>query len=150
MPIREDLYYRLSVFELYIPPLRERGTDIELLLNFFFDQFKRQHGRPHLTLSPAAKQKMLGYNWPGNIRQLRNVIDSCVVMADGDEIQPEDLGLRDAGGGELETLQLEHWERKLIKEALSRSGNNVPEAAKLLGIGRATLYRKIDEYAIAR
>lgn len=147
---REDLYYRLSVFELYIPPLRERGTDIELLLNFFFDQFKRQHGRPHLTLSPAAKQKLLGYNWPGNIRQLRNVIDSCVVMADGDEIQPEELGLRDVGGGELETLQLEYWERKLIKEALGRSGNNVPDAAKLLGIGRATLYRKIEEYAIAR
>lgn len=147
---REDLYYRLSVFELYIPPLRERGPDIELLLNFFFDQFKRQHGRPHLTLSPAAKQKLLGYNWPGNIRQLRNVIDSCVVMAEGDEIQPEELGLRDVGGGELETLQIEHWERKLIKEALSRSSNSVPEAAKLLGIGRATLYRKIEEYAIAR
>ena len=147
---REDLYYRLSVFELYIPPLRERGPDIELLLGFFFDQFKRQHGRPNLTLSPAAKQKLLGYNWPGNIRQLRNVIDSCVVMAEGDEIQPEELGLRDAGGGELETLQIEHWERKLIKEALSRSSNSVPEAAKLLGIGRATLYRKIEEYAIAR
>jgi Nif-specific regulatory protein len=147
---REDLYYRLSGFELYIPPLRERGTDIELLANHFLDHFRQQHGRPRLTFSDAARQKLLGYQWPGNVRQLRNVIDSCVVMAIEDVVQPDDLGLRDAGGGELETLNLEHWERKLILEALNRSGDNVPEAAKLLGIGRATLYRKIEEYAIAR
>ena len=77
---REDLYYRLSVFELYIPPLRERGSDIELLVNHFLDHFKRQHGRPGLTLSPDARDKLLGYAWPGNVRQLRNVIDSAVVM----------------------------------------------------------------------
>ena len=147
---REDLYYRLSVFELYIPPLRERGSDIELLTNHFLDTFKQQHGRPNLQLSDAARQKLLGYQWPGNVRQLRNVIDSCVVMADQEEIQPEDLGLRDVGGGELQTLSLEFWERKLIREALGRSSGNVPEAAKLLGIGRATLYRKIEEYAIDR
>lgn len=147
---REDLYYRLSVFELYIPPLRERGPDIEMLVNHFFRQFKQQNGRLALNLSEAARQKLLGYQWPGNVRQLRNVIDSCVVMAESDEVQPEDLGLRDVGGGELQTLNLEFWERKLIREALGRSSNNVPDAAKLLGIGRATLYRKIEEYAIDR
>jgi Nif-specific regulatory protein len=147
---REDLFYRLSVFELYIPPLRDRGTDIELLANHFLDHFKQQHGRPRLKLSDTARQKLLGYQWPGNVRQLRNVIDSCVVMANDDVIQPEDLGLRDPSSGELQTLNLEHWERRLIREALNRSGDNVPEAAKLLGIGRATLYRKIEEYAITR
>jgi Nif-specific regulatory protein len=148
---REDLYYRLSVFELYIPPLRERDADIELLINFFLDHFKQQHGRPALRLSSAAREKLLGYQWPGNVRQLRNVIDSVVVMAMDDIIQPEDLGLRDASGSnELQTLKLDYWERKLIKEALGRSSGNVPEAAKLLGIGRATLYRKLDEYAIER
>ncbi len=147
---REDLYYRLSVFELYIPPLRERGSDIELLTNHFLDTFKQQHGRPNLRLSDAARQKLLGYQWPGNIRQLRNVIDSCVVMADQDEIRPEDLGLRDVGGGELQTLSLEFWERKLIREALGRASGSVPDASKLLGIGRATLYRKIEEYGIDR
>ncbi|HTN76559.1 MAG TPA: sigma 54-interacting transcriptional regulator [Pirellulaceae bacterium] len=147
---REDLYYRLSVFELYIPPLRERGADIELLTQHFLDHFKLQHGRSSLHLSDAARQKLLGYQWPGNVRQLRNVIDSCVVMAETDEIQAEDLGLRDVGGGELQTLSIEFWERKLIREALGRSSGNVPEAAKLLGIGRATLYRKIEEYAIDR
>lgn len=152
---REDLFYRLSVFELYIPPLRDRGGDIELLVNFFLDHFRRQHGRPNLQLSDAARLKLMGYQWPGNVRQLRNVIDSSVVLAEGSQIEPSDLGLRDAGSAgqgadQLETLRLDFWERKLITEALSRTGGSVPDAAKLLGIGRATLYRKIEEYGIER
>ena len=141
---REDLYYRLSVFELQIPPLRERGGDIELLVTFFLDHFRKQHGRPDLQLSDAARRKLLSYQWPGNVRQLRNVMDSAVVLAEGDEIQPDELGLRDVLGGELESLRIDYWEQKLIKEALARTGGNIPEAAKLLGIGRATLYRKVD------
>jgi two-component system, NtrC family, response regulator HydG len=149
---REDLYYRLSVFELFVPPLRERGSDINLLVNHFLDHFRRQHGRPHLEMSPEARQKLLGYNWPGNVRQLRNVIDSAVVLACDNRIEASDLGLRDVGGSpdEMETLALDHWERRLIGEALKRTNGNVPEAAKLLGIGRATLYRKIEEYGINR
>jgi DNA-binding NtrC family response regulator len=147
---RDDLYYRLSVFELRIPPLRERGGDVELLLRFFFEHFQRQHGRPHLTLSDAARERLLAYRWPGNVRQLRNVIDSAVVMAEGDVIQAGDLGLHDLGGGQLESLRIDHWERKLIQEALARAEGVVPAAAKLLGIGRATLYRKIEEYGIQR
>ncbi len=147
---REDLFYRLSVFELAVPPLRERGSDIALLIDFFFDHYRNQHGRPGLTFSDAARQKLLGYSWPGNVRQLRNVIDSAVVLAAGSRIELGDLGLRDAGGGELESLRLDYWERRLITEALKRTGGNVPEAAKLLAIGRATLYRKIEEYGIER
>ncbi|HEX4000879.1 MAG TPA: sigma 54-interacting transcriptional regulator [Pirellulales bacterium] len=148
---REDLYYRLTVFDLNVPPLRYRGSDIELLLNYFFDHFRRQHGRPGLSLSNEARQKLLSYSWPGNIRQLRNVIDSAVVLASGSEIEPDDLGLRGSGaGGELDSLRLDHWERKLVAEALRRTAGNVPEAAKLLAIGRATLYRKIEEYGIER
>ncbi len=147
---REDLYYRLSVFELYIPPLRERGEDIAHLLDFFLEHFKRQHGRPNLQLTPAARQRLLSYSWPGNVRQLRNVIDSAVVMADANEISANDLGLRDAGVQEIETLRIDDWEQKLIREALRRTDGNVPEAAKLLGLGRATLYRKIEEYGIDR
>lgn len=147
---REDLYYRLSVFEIVIPPLRERGSDIELLVDHFLDHFKRQHGRSRLELSDKSRELLLGYSWPGNIRQLRNVIDSAVVMAEGNLIQPTDLGLRDVGTTQLESLRLDFWERKLIKEALARTGNNVPNAAKLLGIGRATVYRKIEEYGIER
>jgi len=147
---REDLYYRLSVFELYIPPLRDRGSDIELLINHFLDHFKSQHGRTNLSLSDEVRSKLLSYQWPGNVRQLRNVIDSAVVMAEGDTITVNDIGLHDTGGGELESLRVDHWERKLIKEALSRTSDNVPEAAKLVGLGRATLYRKIEDYGIER
>ena len=147
---REDLYYRLSVFELYIPPLRERGKDIGVLLDFFLDHFRRQHGRRDLEITNPAREKLLKYQWPGNVRQLRNVIDSAVVLS-GDKIEEGDLGLRDASsGGALDSLRIDHWERKLINEALKRTVGNIPEAAKLLGIGRATLYRKVDEYGIER
>ena len=144
---REDLYYRLSVFELHIPPLRDRGTDVELLMMYFLEHFKKQHGRPDLDLTPPARERLLAYNWPGNVRQLRNVIDSAVVLADGTRIDPEDLGLRDTSD-ELESLRIDFWERKLIKQAIERTGGNIPEAARLLGIGRATLYRKVDDYGL--
>jgi two-component system response regulator HydG len=148
---REDLYYRLSVFELYVPPLRDRGSDIALLVDRFLDHFRRQHGRPGLEVSPEAREKILAYNWPGNVRQLRNVIDSAVVLAGDNYIEAGDLGLRDAVGvAELETLSLDYWERRLIDEAMKRTSGNIPEAAKLLGLGRATLYRKLDEYKLTR
>lgn len=147
---REDLYYRLSVFELDVPPLRERGPDIAQLVEFFLRHFGQQRGRPNLELSDEALEKLMSYQWPGNVRQLRNVMDSAVVLAAGDSIQVTDLGLRDAGGSEFESLRIDHWERRLIGEALKRTDGNVPDAAKLLGIGRATLYRKIDDYGIKR
>ena len=147
---REDLYYRLSVFELYLPPLRDRSDDIGLLVDFFLDHFRRLHGRPGLGLTDAARAKLIEYRWPGNVRQLRNVLDSAVVLADEDSIRPLDLALRDSGSSELETLRIDEWEKRLITEALNRTGDNVPDAAQLLGIGRATLYRKIEQYHIER
>jgi len=147
---REDLYYRLSVFELEVPPLRERGEDIAMLIDAFLAHYRLQHGRPMLELAPAARQKLLGYHWPGNVRQLRNVIDSAVVLAAGGQIEPDDLGLRDTTGEAPLSFNLEETERRLIGEAMQRTGGNVVEAAKLLGIGRATLYRKLDEYGIAK
>ncbi len=147
---REDLYYRLSVFELHVPPLRDRGEDVDRLIDFFLDHYRRERGRLQLKLSEKARTQLQKYRWPGNVRQLRNVMDSAVVLAEGDEIAPSDLGLRDSGGEQLDSLRIEDWERKLIGEALKRVGGNVPEAAKLLGIGRATLYRKIELYNIDR
>lgn len=147
---REDLYYRLSVFELLLPPLRERCEDVGLLVDYFLDHYRRERGRPHLAISDAARAKLLEYHWPGNVRQLRNVIDSAVVLAEGNSIEAQDLGLRDSGGQQLDSLHIDIWERKLINEALRRADGNVPEAARLLGIGRATLYRKIEIYDIRR
>lgn len=147
---REDLYYRLSVFELQVPPLRERGQDIDVLMSHFLNHFRIQHGRPNLKLSPAAKKMMLAYNWPGNVRQLRNVIDSATVLAAGKEVAPGDLSLRDVGGEQLDSLRIEVWEERLIREALSRTDNNIIEATKLLGVSRATLYRKLEQFGIER
>jgi Nif-specific regulatory protein len=147
---REDLYYRLSVFELPIPPLRDRGSDVPLLIDHFLAHFCTQHGRPGLQLTDRAREKLLSYHWPGNVRQLRNVMDSAVVLAEGSQIDVDDLGLRDAGGTEMETLELATWERRLIIEALRRTNNNIAEAATLLGIGRATLYRKVEQYGLGK
>jgi Nif-specific regulatory protein len=148
---RADLYFRLSVFELEIPPLRERGDDLGLLVDFFFDHFRTLHGRPALELAADARQKLLDYSWPGNVRQLRNVIDSAVVMADGNRITAFDLGIHAASMNDRpQSLRLDEWEKSLIQDALARTRGKIPEAALLLGIGRATLYRKIDEYGIAR
>ena len=147
---REDLFYRLSVYELIIPPLRDRESDIQMLIDFFLDHFRALHGQPNMRLSKQANGRLLAYHWPGNVRQLRNIIDSAIVMAEGDEIELNDLGIRESSDGELETLRIDHWERKLIGDALKRTGNSVPKAAELLGISRATLYRKIDEYKIER
>ena len=147
---REDLFYRLSVFELLVPPLRDRAEDIERLVDHFLNHFRLQHGRSGLGISDAARKHLIEYAWPGNVRQLRNVIDSAVVMADDPSIELDDLGLRDAGLSRLETLRIDEWERRLIHKALQRTGGSVPEAAKLLGVSRATAYRKITEYGIDR
>ena len=148
---REDLYFRLSVFEIEIPPLCERGDDISLLIDHFFDHYRRLHGRSQLELSAAARERLLNYDWPGNVRQLRNVIDSAVVLATGETIEREDLGIQAVPiGNRPTTLRIADWEKILIQDALAQTRGNVPKAAKLLGIGRATLYRKIDEYKIVR
>lgn len=151
---REDLYYRLGVFELYIAPLRDRGPDIERLLDYFLDHFRSQHGRRQLQLSAAARAALLAYHWPGNVRQLRNVIDSAVVLADDPQIEPRDLGLRDPGSrvesDPFDTLRIDVWEKRLIEKALERSQQSIPQAAKLLGMGRATVYRKLEEYGLER
>ena len=148
---REDLYYRLSVFELVIPPLRERGEDIRLLVEHFFDHFSQRQGRTDLSISDDAMAKMLSFQWPGNIRQLRNVIDSAVVLADGDQVGVGELGFQaSVVGDDVESLKIDFWERKLIKKALDRTRGSVPKAAELLGVSRATLYRKVDEYGIER
>lgn len=147
---REDLYYRLSVFELLVPPLRERGADVEKLILNFLAHFRMQNGRPNLRFSTKAMEMMLAYEWPGNVRQLRNAIDSATVLAAGHEIEPGDLSLRDVGTNQLDSLKIDVWEERLIREALKRTDNNIIESTKLLGVSRATLYRKLEQYSIER
>ena len=145
---RADLFYRLSTFELLIPPLRERNEDIEILIDHFFEHFRREHGRPNLKMSAMARRRLLKYRWPGNVRQLRNVIDSAVVLAIGEEIESSDLQLHEPLTEQIDSLRIEDWERRLIPEALKRTDSKIPDAAELLGISRATLYRKLETYGL--
>ncbi|MFN6400908.1 MAG: sigma 54-interacting transcriptional regulator [Planctomycetota bacterium] len=148
---REDLYYRLSVFELVVPPLRQRGEDIDLMIMHFFEHFSKFHGRPQLKLSQQALDKLRKYSWPGNVRQLRNVIDSAVVLANGEEIKASDLTLHETlSDADLDSLNIEQWEQRLIREALRRTRGGIPEASEMLGISRATMYRKLDAYNVDR
>lgn len=145
---REDLFYRLSVFEIKVPPLRQRGADIEMLIDHFLNHFGKQHGRAGLKLSSAARKRLLEYNWPGNVRQLRNIIDSAVVLATGESIESNDVSLHESKSELYDSLNIEIWEKRLIEEALRRTKANIPEATELLGISRATMYRKLETYGI--
>ena len=145
---REDLFYRLSVFEIKVPPLRQRGADIEMLIDHFLVHFGKQHGRVGLKLSSAARKRLLEYSWPGNVRQLRNIIDSAVVLATGESIESNDVSLHESKSELYDSLNIELWEKRLIEEALRRTKANIPEATELLGISRATMYRKLETYGI--
>jgi two-component system response regulator HydG len=146
-----ELQQRLSAAELHVSPLRERREDIEPLAELFLCHFSAVHSQPSLALSEAARQALRDYDWPGNVLELRHVIQLAAATAATPIIAASDLWIgRRAGPDVWESLCIEDWERRLILAALRKASGNVPEAAKLLGIGRATLYRKIEEYGIDR
>jgi DNA-binding NtrC family response regulator len=160
---REDLFYRLDVVPIHLPPLRERREDIPLLINTFIQEFSRQNDKRITGLSPEAQEALQRYDWPGNIRELRATIERAVVLGRGERIGVRDLpervlGLPDApaarrpaGSGTygFGDLNLEKMEKTFIEQALRTAGGNVTEAAKLLGISRRTLHRKINTYQIS-
>ena len=151
---REDLYYRLNVVNIHIPPLRERKDDIPLLMAAFLREFSRENGRTIEGIDPKARRALTNYSWPGNVRQLRNSIESAVVLCKGNVITPEDLppGIRGEQGGEAVRLSvgstLAEAEKEIIRSTLAREGGNKSRAAEVLGIGRKTLHRKLQEYGI--
>lgn len=149
---REDLFYRINVVRLELPPLRERKEDIPLLSRHFLAELCRENGRKLLTLSPAAEKAFLEYHWPGNVRELRTAVEHGIVLSRGDEIQLKDLpaSLRSVPAGQagpgLNSLRLDEVEKSVILRALRQTEGNRTEAAKVLGISRRTLHRKINEY----
>ena len=163
---REDLYYRLNVVSIYLPPLRERQGDIPLLMEHFLREISRRMGREVQGFSRSARKALLAYHWPGNIRQLRNVIERMLVLdSDGvldvDGLPPEIAVLvRDqpaesaveapAGADGLVGKPIADVERHYIYRALELTNGNREEAATMLGIGERTLYRKIKEYELKR
>ena len=155
---REDLYYRLKVVTLDLPPLRERAGDLALLSEHFLRQFAEEHGKPPMHLDAAALAGLSAYPWPGNVRQLRNVVESMVIFHPGGEIGAGALPaeIRAAGGpaGGLGPIQprfgtpktMDEIERQAILETLERTAGHRAEAARLLQIGLRTLQRKLKDY----
>lgn len=149
---REDLYYRLSVITLNLPPLRERGQDILLLARSFLNRFSAEHNKRKLAFSAGAEKALLDYPWPGNVRELENKVRRAVILSLGNRISPYDLGLEQAASGKKLTLQQvrEQAESKHIQEALARHQGNVSSAAKDLGVSRTTLYDILEKYKIKK
>lgn len=146
---RDDLYYRLKVFPINLPPLRERKEDIQLLSKYFVEHFNLELKKKIEGLTFSAKDKLLNYNWPGNVRELRNVIERAMILCPGDFISQDELILE--GGGEAEIikeLSLEENEKRLIRLALARTNNNYTRTAELLGISRFALRNRIKKYGI--
>jgi transcriptional regulator with PAS, ATPase and Fis domain len=157
---REDLYYRLGVFEIALPPLRDRPDDILALADSFLDEIGESVGRPAAGIARDAKDQLLAYGWPGNVRELRNAIERAVILADGGYIRSEHLPVaaprpaaapEGATVGPLPTggINLEAIERSLVIKALSQARHNKTRAAKLLGLTRAQLYSRIEKYGLA-
>ena len=151
---REDLYYRLNVVHIDVPPLRERKEDIDLLAASFLETFNTEDKRKIEGFTPAASKALFAYSWPGNIRELKNAIESAVVLARGKYIDKDDLPqhIRDAGTGTKVTfdlpITLDEAEKRLILETISFAKGNKTKAAELLGIGRKTITRRMQELRI--
>lgn len=159
---REDLYYRLNVIPMHLPPLRDRIDDIPLLLEHFLEKFNRRLGKSVKRVAPEGVAALMGHHWPGNIRELENLMERSVLLADGDTIQVSDMpGLRFAGGAEadaddLDGMGLKEYvrvhtaklERARIRRVLDAEDGNVTRAARRLGISRKSLQTKMKEYGL--
>jgi len=160
---REDLYFRLKVVTLYLPPLREHKEDIDLLVNEFVREFSEEHNKNITGISPQALDVLRRYQWPGNVRELRNAVESAVVVSSGGVLEARDLPDYVQRGTQLALaapkspsvkpsdfagMTLKEVERQLIKSTLEKTDGNREEAARILGIGERTLYRKIKEYGL--
>jgi DNA-binding NtrC family response regulator len=151
--LREDLFYRISAISVYLPPLRERREDIMPLANSFLKRFASQANRVIKGFTPSGIERLTGFDWPGNVRQLQNEVQRAVLLCEGDEVDSADLSVtkvRTSGEESFDTnfTLLEGVERNAIVQMLKETGGNKLETAKRLGIGRQTLYNKIKAYGI--
>lgn len=150
---REDLYYRLAEIVIEIPPLRERPGDASLLAHAFVKRFAEENGRGSMRLSDEAISAIEAHQWPGNVRELENCVKRAVIMADGNSVSAEDLGL-DTADAALEMLNLrqvrETAERAAVANVLSRVNGNIARAAEVLGVSRPTLYDLMNRYGMKK
>jgi DNA-binding NtrC family response regulator len=148
---REDLLYRLNTVEIYLPGLRDRQEDIPVLAMHFLRRQSVKYGKKLAGIDREALHALIEYSWPGNIRELEHAVERGVLMAQGNQLRAEDLGLRGRhdGAARLEEMTLEDAERFLIQKALARLGGNVSRAAEALGLSRSALYRRLQQYGIS-
>src|SRR5688572_21562286 len=155
---REDLYFRLNVIPIFVPPLRERAEDIPLLVEHFIADFALEYGKSAKTVTPAAMARLKMYRWPGNIRELRNVIERVVIMAPEEEITDRDLAFL-AGDAAVEKddaaapavplyAARDRFEREYILRELAHQQGNISRTAEVLGVERSNLYRKMRAFGI--
>lgn len=148
---RADLFYRIAVFQIPIPPLRERPDDIAALANHFVGVASQKNGRPALNISAPYLAALRRYAWPGNVRELKNVIERSVILSDGQTLLPDTLPHpfnQNPANDDAAVLELAELEKRHILKVLERSGGNKTEAARLLGVAITTLYRKLETYGL--
>lgn len=153
---RDDLFYRLNVVNIHVPPLRERREDIPLLSSVFISEFVEENNKQVIGIDQKARMALYNYSWPGNVRELRNCIESAVVMSKGSILTVEDLPLTVIDNDESNSLKLHigatlaEAEKKMIEVTLTHYQGNKSKTAEVLGIGRKTLHRKLNEYNLAK
>jgi two-component system NtrC family response regulator len=150
---REDLYFRLAVVVIKLPPLRERDEDVIVLAKEFLNRFSVESERPNMSFAPSALRALAAHQWPGNVRELQNRVRRAVIMTDGKRIRAVDLELTDSVPGRSNlTLKeaREAVEKEVVENALKRHLGRISSAAAELGISRPTLYETMDRLGIAR
>lgn len=148
---RQDLFYRINTFEINIPPLKERKEDIPVLAEYFLKSFKQKYNKPELTFHPKSITQLKNYQWPGNIRELKNIIERLVVLSDGRQLvidQSLFSSYEKNTDNIKNNLNLEENEKHIILKALEKHKGNITKAAKELGIQRNALYRRLEKYGL--
>lgn len=149
---RQDLLYRINTIEIHLPPLRERPDDIGPLAEHFVRQYSKQYNRPANRISPALLKQWQQYTWPGNVRELQHAIERTVILAQGPVLEPGDFQSGPSPAQPFtpiqETLQLEDMEKRLIQQALQQHNGNITDVARVLGLSRQALYRRMEKFGL--
>jgi DNA-binding NtrC family response regulator len=148
---REDLFYRINTIEIEVPPLRNRGNDIMLLAWHYLAEFSARYNRKGIRINEKSIEKLKDYTWPGNVRELRHTIEKAVILSDSMELEPKHFSFENdrlRPDVVIPAMNLEELEKRAISMSLKRYNRNIAETARELGIGRQTLYRKIEKYKL--
>ncbi len=147
---RQDLLYRINTVEIHLPPLRERGDDIELLSNHFLKIYSKKYRKSLRGITSVALKKLMHYAWPGNVRELQHAIERAVIMTETPSLEPEDFILspprKKSGDMEFDTYNLDEIEKQVIEKVMKQNQGNISQAAQELGLTRTSLYRRIEKY----